>query len=74
LNEFASSANVNADALPRLFAVIVRIVEILLFILGGEKSAGEFFILSMFMLLCVCVAGAGWGEQEYEVLMGGFWK
>jgi hypothetical protein len=52
----------------------VRIVEILLFILGGEKSAGEFFILSMFMLLCVCVAGAGWGEQEYEVLMGGFWK
>jgi hypothetical protein len=50
----------------------VRIVEILLFILGGEKSAGEFFILSM--LLCVCVAGAGWGEQEYEVLMGGFWK
>ena len=72
MNEFASSANVNADDLPRLFAVIVRIVEILLFILGGEKSAGEFFILSM--LLCVCVAGAGWGEQEYEVLMGGFWK
>ena len=39
----------------------MRIVKILLFILGGEKSAGEFFISSLSIVVCVW---RGWGGSR----------